>query len=258
MSRVLPWMIDVVEQTLPYGASREVIKKALEDSKCNIDTAVNVLLESDEPLSTSSQTGSCSTERDPGSDDEALETPNKKQDRKTSRAARTLRKEQLAKAQSASTGSDSAVDVKSVASARRRLVPESRLKSATQSEDGYVFIASDDDEAEPGASIVEADGDSEVSGSRPVSPVPAISTLPLKPKNNIKLIVKPKPADAPPSPARVSASQRAAQKKATQKAARKETKKTAARASLPTPSPSNSATPSPPAELGLSIRTMHI
>ncbi|KZF23206.1 OTU-domain-containing protein [Xylona heveae TC161] len=91
-SRVHPWMIDVVLSSLPYLADRALVKRTLEECRGNVDDAVSKLLDLDERQSNSSTPGSSSIERDPDSDDEASSGPNKKQDRRLSRATRaTLR-----------------------------------------------------------------------------------------------------------------------------------------------------------------------
>jgi OTU domain-containing protein 3 len=90
---VLPWMIETVTSSLPYLADRKAITKALEENKGNIDKAVSQLLDAEEQASMSSQAGSSSAERDPDSHDEAqIDGPNKKQDRRLSRATRNMLK----------------------------------------------------------------------------------------------------------------------------------------------------------------------
>ena len=86
-------MVNVVCQSLPYLADRTTIHKTLEECKGNIDTAVSKLLDAEERGSVSSTQESSSVEREPDSDEEALSGPNKKQDRRLSRATRTVLKE---------------------------------------------------------------------------------------------------------------------------------------------------------------------
>lgn len=86
-------MVNVVCQSLPYLADRPTIQKTLEDCKGNIDTAVSKLLDAEERGSVSSTQGSSSVEREPDSDEEAISGPNKKQDRRLSRATKTVLKE---------------------------------------------------------------------------------------------------------------------------------------------------------------------
>ena len=87
-SPVLPWQIDVVCKSLPYLADKITIKRALEAAKGNIDLAVSNLLDAEEHGSNSSQVESSSVERDHDSDDDTCDGPNKKQDRRMSRATR--------------------------------------------------------------------------------------------------------------------------------------------------------------------------
>lgn len=267
--RVLPWMIDVVHSTLPYAANKEAIIKALEQSKCNIDVAVNVLLDREERGSSSSQTGSSSTERDPDSDDEDLDAPNKKQDRRMSRATRAMKKDKASKttaagniASDADTASDSAANIKKSASPRRRLVPRSRLNMKKEQEDGWVFVASENND-DADRSSIEIIDESDLSGiSRSASLVPEQQDgLSLRPKNNIKLIVKPKSEASSSQPVRVPARQKADLKKAAQKAAQKEKKKTAAQTSRVVETvqcQSSTSTPSPPNSIGQGIKTLYI
>lgn len=88
---VLPWQIDVVEKSLPWLADKVTIKRALEDARGDVNLAVSRLLDAEDYGSTSSQQGSSSIERDHDSDDEMRDAPNKKQDRRMSRASRALK-----------------------------------------------------------------------------------------------------------------------------------------------------------------------
>lgn len=91
---VLPWMVNVVMQSLPYLADRQAIQKMIEECKGNIDAAVSKLLDAEEQSSASSRQGSLSVERDADSDDEEpIRGPKKRQDRRMSRATRTLTQE---------------------------------------------------------------------------------------------------------------------------------------------------------------------
>lgn len=86
-------MVNVVCQSLPYLADRATIQKTLEECKGSIDTAVSKLLDAEERGSVSSTQGSSSVEREPDSDEDVLSGPNKKQDRRLSRATRAVLKE---------------------------------------------------------------------------------------------------------------------------------------------------------------------
>ena len=86
---VLPWMIDVVEKSLPFLADKPTIKRYLEVAKGDVNLAVSNMLEAEENGSTSSRHESSSVERDHDSDEEMHDGPNKKQDRRLSRASLT-------------------------------------------------------------------------------------------------------------------------------------------------------------------------
>lgn len=266
------WQIDNLASALPFPAERELLKRTLEQTNVDLDRAYNVLvLDKDDRASSGSQTGSFSSERDLDSDDEDLDAPNKKQDRRMSRATRAMKKDKAAKlmtsnasnlASEADTASDSPRERKPSVSPRRRLVPKSRLPLKKEQDDGWVFVASDSNE-DADRSSVEIIDDSDLSGiSRPASVVPESQDgLSLTPKNNIKLIVKPKAADTTSRSVRITTSRTTQLKKATQKAARKESKKTAAQTTrtveavqLQTPV----STPSPPGEIGRGIKTLYI
>ncbi|KFY00094.1 hypothetical protein V497_05189 [Pseudogymnoascus sp. VKM F-4516 (FW-969)] len=262
MPQVFPWMVNVVQQSLPYLTDEGTITRILEAHKGNIDAAVGSLLDAEDDASISSQDGSASTERDPDSDDEDLSAPNKKQDRRMSRATRAVRKakaeERLALAiEAAGLNSEAdttgpsdhiAVGAPSTDRPRKKLIPKSRLKHKT--EEGM------SDSASGTYSPSCSSGASSASPSRSSSVGP---TLP--PKNNIKLVVKPPPV----VPKRITARERGDLKKAAQKAARKESKRAAAagtakkvdiKSEAPTSAPVPS--PSPPTELGMGIRTLYI
>lgn len=87
-------MVDVVSASLPFLADKPTIKRTLEECKGNIDAAVSKLLDAEERGSISSAQESSSVEREPDSDDEAYNGPNKKQDRRMSRVTRQKNKTQ--------------------------------------------------------------------------------------------------------------------------------------------------------------------
>ncbi|KAK0266142.1 hypothetical protein LTR91_005016 [Friedmanniomyces endolithicus] len=88
---VLPWQVDVVSKSLPFLADKPTIKRALEAAKGDINTAVSSLLDAEEYGSASSQPESSSVERDQDSDDDVDSGPNKKQDRRMSRASKVAK-----------------------------------------------------------------------------------------------------------------------------------------------------------------------
>ncbi|KAK4494074.1 hypothetical protein PRZ48_014337 [Zasmidium cellare] len=85
---VLPWMIEVVEKSLPFLADKPTVKRYLEQAKGDVNLAVSNMLEAEENGSASSRHESSSVERDHDSDDDMHDGPNKKQDRRMSRASR--------------------------------------------------------------------------------------------------------------------------------------------------------------------------
>ncbi|MCJ1465041.1 hypothetical protein MMC07_003656 [Pseudocyphellaria aurata] len=88
---VLPWKVNIVTKSLPYGTDRKEIIKTIEDCGGNVDAALSRLLDSDERSSASSARASSSVEREVDSDDEEpIRGPKKRQDRRLSRAARAL------------------------------------------------------------------------------------------------------------------------------------------------------------------------
>ena len=88
-SAVMPWMINSVISSLRDQApDRTTIQKLLEKHKGSVDLAVSEILDAECSSSQSSAHGSSSVERDQDSDEESFSGPNKKQDRRLSRAAR--------------------------------------------------------------------------------------------------------------------------------------------------------------------------
>ena len=86
-------MVNNVMQSLPYLADRAMIQKTLEECKGSVDQAVSKLLDAEERGSTSSAQESSSVGREHDTDGENFSGPNKKQDRRLSRATRALVKE---------------------------------------------------------------------------------------------------------------------------------------------------------------------
>lgn len=80
----------MVESSLPFLADKATIKRTIEECKGNVNDAVSKLLDEEEGNTTSSQQESSSVERDHDSDDDALYGPNKRRNRRMSKATRTL------------------------------------------------------------------------------------------------------------------------------------------------------------------------
>ena len=88
-------MIEVVKASLPYLVSDDgTVHRALVKAKGNVNNAVSELLENEERGSVSSTQGSSSVERDQDSDDDDYNGPKKKQDRRMSRATRSLKQKE--------------------------------------------------------------------------------------------------------------------------------------------------------------------
>ncbi|KAF2148999.1 cysteine proteinase [Myriangium duriaei CBS 260.36] len=82
------WMINALQNSLPYLIDKQYAKKILEECNGNMNDAVSKLLDSEDGASASSAQESSSIEREPDSDDDFLHAPNKKQNRRASRAPR--------------------------------------------------------------------------------------------------------------------------------------------------------------------------
>lgn len=93
---VIPsWMIEVAMQSLPHMVDKSVVKRTLEEYNGNLDNAVSKLLDAEDRGSISSARDSSSVEREPDSDEDVQLSgngPNKKQDRRLSKATRQILK----------------------------------------------------------------------------------------------------------------------------------------------------------------------
>lgn len=218
-SPVLPWQVDVVAASLPFLADKPTIKRALEAARGDVNLAVDRLMVAEENGSTSSQQESSSVERDHDSDDDMHDGPNKKQDRRMSRAskAQRARSEQSKHALSQITAYDGSQE----------------SLGSWESEQSSARESSQPIEATQPAANGEARGKAEDSTSR--------SESPSKPKIRLKLH-PPRPPDPSqrvgktqqkqPGP-RLTARDRKDIKKQAQKAARKERQQASARGESP-------------------------
>ncbi|KAM3424698.1 hypothetical protein BST61_g6685 [Cercospora zeina] len=227
-SPVLPWMIDVVAKSLPFLADKVTIKRALEATKANIDRAVNNLLDADEHGSTSSQVESSSVERDHDTDDDTHDGPNKKQDRRMSRASRAHKERTRATKHALST-----------------------LVTHLGSQESFGSVASDTStqpDAMPRSSSTQptsTDGNDASPNVKPIShPQDA---APAKPPIRIKLL-PPKPPPGKTSQKQSGPRVSARDKKDIQKQAQKKARKERHQAET------NSAKPESPASVGLALR----
>jgi len=80
-------MIQTLQSSLPFLIDKSAAKRALRESKGNLNNAVSRLLDSEDGSGSSAQDTS-SIEREPDSDDDKLHRPNKRRDRRVSRATR--------------------------------------------------------------------------------------------------------------------------------------------------------------------------
>lgn len=133
-----PWAIDVVSKSLPFLTDKLLIKKTLEECRGSIDLAVSKLLDAEEGSMSSAQESS-SIEREADSEDDGVYGPNKRQDRRMSKATATLmknkqehRREMLAKIEQKD---GSQLSIADSVSSQWEDVPESLPIRATQEED---------------------------------------------------------------------------------------------------------------------------
>lgn len=268
-------MVNVVTQYLPYFADKEMIKKTLEECKGNIDAAVSILLDAEERASISSQPGSSCTERDPDSDLEEFVGPNKKQDRRMSRATKALRKEKLeqekidtAQQIMASTKEESIASTGTAAPAvdlpvrpHKPLHPKDIPRKSNAEEDDEWATPSDDDGDggyKPDLDEVEDDVTSQYSNRSRVETRILPPTAP-KPLHITVHTTKTYQKQPGPQKKRQTARDRMEMKKAAQKAARKESKRNGAQASRQLEVTSINVNKNPPTlDLGMGIKTLYI
>ncbi|KXL49239.1 hypothetical protein M433DRAFT_151855 [Acidomyces richmondensis BFW] len=214
---VQPWQVDVVSKSLPFLADKPAIKRALEAAKGDVNLAVSNLLDAEECGSTS-QPESSSVERDPDSDDDAHAGPNKKQDRRMSRASRAQKqrsnesKHALSHLAPYDGSQESIGSFESEASS----APEGSLPR-TQSQSHEI----EDTEAQ------KKENEDDVPPPSPERKPVKLKLLPPRPPDQAlrggKTILR------QPGPARISARERKDVKKQAQKAARKERAQAAAK-----------------------------
>jgi OTU domain-containing protein 3 len=204
---VQPWQIDVVSNCLPFLADKPTIKRALEASKGNIDAAVSNLMDAEEHGSGSSAQESSSVERDQDSDDDSNAGPNKKQDRRISRAVK--------KCKPRSSDTKHAL---------------SQLETADSSQDSFASSNGDDSEAStvPNGSQ-QSDTTTQSTSTAPSRPPIRLKLRPPKPPPDYEPQDKSgKTSQSQPGP-RVSSRDKKDFKKQAQKAARKEREQAASK-----------------------------
>jgi OTU domain-containing protein 3 len=197
---VQPWQIDVVSNCLPFLADKPTIKRALEASKGNIDAAVSNLMDAEENGSGSSAQESSSVERDQDSDDDSNTGPNKKQDRRISRAVK--------KSKPRSSQTKHAL---------------SQLETAEGSQDSFASSNGDDSEASTLPSCSQtSDTTTQSTSTAPSRPPIRLKLRPPKPPPDYQPPEQSgKTSQSQPGP-RISARDKKDIKKQAQKAARKE------------------------------------
>ena len=151
-SVVAPWMVDVVKSSLPYLVpDNGTIHRALVKAKGNVDDAVSELLENEDGGSVSSTQESSSVERDQGSDDDEYAGPKKKQDRRMSRATRSLKQKEDQRSRDLAHRPKKTVDL--ISSKGLKDLPEVRINGSKSM--GATEIGGDEDECEPQRSTIE-------------------------------------------------------------------------------------------------------
>ncbi|KAK5702575.1 hypothetical protein LTR97_003520 [Elasticomyces elasticus] len=210
---ILPWQVDVVAKSLPFLADKPAIKRALEAARGDINAAVSNLLDAEEYGSASSQPESSSVERDQDSDDDVDSGPNKKQDRRMSRASKAVKPRSVETKHALSHLSAYDGSQESIGSweSEGSSVPESSqqraITQATQVDGSGSHLKPENDE---------------LTGSRSASPVkkpPRLKLLPPKPPDHFQRVGKTQQRQLGP---RVTARDKKSMQKQAQKAARKE------------------------------------
>ena len=250
---VLPWMMEVVTKSLPYLADNVTIKCALEAAKGDVNLAVSNLLEAGEYGSTSSQQESSSVERDHDSDDDMLDGPNKKQDRRMSRASKAQRARSMESKHALSRVAAYDGSQESVGSweSESSSVPESSQQSNTTQ-------PTEVEESEP--RFKAEDSASASRSESPAKPTIRLKLHPPKPPDPSLRVGKTQQRQPGP---RLTARDRKDIKKQAQKAARKERQQAAARSFARSESPAKAGlalrqkgmTETPPVE---TLRTLYI
>ncbi|KAI5363049.1 Putative OTU domain, papain-like cysteine peptidase superfamily [Septoria linicola] len=210
-SPVLPWMIDVVSKSLPYLADKITIKRHLEAAKGNIDMAVSNMLDAEENGSTSSQVESSSIERDHDSDDDTHDGPNKKQDRRMSRASRAHKERSRDSKHALSNLSVRDESQESFASFASEA---SSQPDSTQHSTSTQLTSNDDNDAASKSSNTSQQHDASSTQTAPAKPPVRIKLLPPRPP--------PGKTSQKQSGPRVSARDKKDMQKQAQKKARKE------------------------------------
>lgn len=246
---VQPWQIDVVEKSLPFLADKPTIKRAIEAARGDINAAVSNLMDAEENGSTSSYVESSSVERDHDSDDEQHDAPNKRQDRRLSKATRKHRSNESRHALSHLAVQDVSQESFSSWNSEASSQPESSQQSNNTPDTSI-------DSRDASVKEEKAKDASKPTASTNAKPLPRLKLLPPKPPPG-------KTAQKQQGPPRISARDRKDIKKQAQKAARKERQQAASHSGGRTESPASvgiqlrakGMTETPPVD---TLRTLYI
>jgi OTU domain-containing protein 3 len=228
----------IVRDSLPHYVNDEVIARTLKEVNGNVNNAVDKLLELDDQRSTSSQQSSL--DRDSDSSDDNVHTPSKKQDRRLSRASKSVVKCQQERKQR-----QIALKLEAYGGSLDSLVNCHTPPPTSPRKRNSTVLLSDDEGSFPGPL---KDGDTS-SGSEYAVPIivpkPTITGLKLRlprPQAASQPKVEPTPEPAAsPAPKRVAARDSKIMKKQAQKIAAKERKQASFHAANSSKKPSKGA-----------------
>lgn len=183
------YQIKIVASALPFAVAEQLIKSTLIECNGIVNNAVDRLLEADERRSNSSQQSS-SIDRDGDSSDQSSVAPNKKQDRRLSRASKVAlklshdrRKKQIAS------------QLDTVGASLDSLVESTSNRPPRTHRNRRSIMDSDDEEDSPLEPLRDGDTSSGSEYSAPASaPPPTVVTsikLKLTPSTAAKVVQKP-------------------------------------------------------------------
>ncbi|KAK5133705.1 hypothetical protein LTR08_007459 [Meristemomyces frigidus] len=251
---VLPWQVDIVAKSLPYLADKPTIKRAIEAARGDTNLAVSRLLDAEEYGSSSSQPESSSVERDHDSDDDMFDGPNKRQNRRMSKATREHKPRSAATKHALSHLNTYDGSFESLGSfeSEDSSVPDGSERSTTTQ-------PTEVDDQEP-RTEKEEDNTIVSRSESPVKPPVRLKLLPPKPPAESQRVGKTSQRQVGP---RTTARDRKDMKKQAQKAARKERQQVTAKSDDVSESPSRAGlalrqkgmTDTPPFE---TLRTLYI
>lgn len=202
-SVVQPWMLNALQNSLPYLIDKQYAKRILEECNGNVNDAVSKLLDAEDGASGSSAQESSSIEREPDSDDDLAHAPSKRLNRRTSRATRHM--------------------LVSTPQSTRRAVPQT-----TDNDGSQESVSSFDSDAPAGRDVLHETPPTDIDADSTVSAIEMHSKSEASPNAN------PDTASSSKPPAkRITAREKKDQKKLAQKAARKARQQAASRSGRP-------------------------